>query len=123
MKFRSLLAVPILALALSGCAHQPAQAPIPGAINNFDSSAYQTLRTAHGIAQSLSDQSCSNNNKPGCRSFSEHEKAIINQFINDLNTADVTYSAYHNGAATQAAAQSAVNKVSTDQANLPVGGK
>lgn len=112
------------AMLLTGCTHQPAQAPVPGALNTFDSNAYQALRTAHGIASSLSAQSCTNNgNKAGCRTFTANEKSVINQFITDLNTADVTYTAYHNGAATQAAMQAELTKVQTEQANLPIGGK
>jgi len=107
-----------------GCVHQPVQAPIPGSINAFDSSAYQTLRTAHDIAQSLSDQACTNNgNKPGCFAPSDGQKAIVNQFIGDLNIADTIYAAYHSGAATQQQAQAALDKVTTDQSNLPIGVK
>lgn len=104
-----------------GCANQkPAQAPIPGAINSFDSSAYQTLRTAHGIATSFSTQACSNNgNKPGCFNPTPVEKIAINQFIGDLNIADVTYAAYHSGTKTQAETQAAIDKVASDQAALP----
>jgi len=101
-----------------GCAHKTVQAPIPGSINSFDSTAYQTLRTAHDMAKSLSDQAKAGTFKP-----SPVEKVAINQFIADLNTADTVYAAYHNGSATQAAAEKAINQVTADQAALPVGGK
>lgn len=115
-----------LALLLMGCAHQ-VTAPIPGATNAFDSTAYQTLRTAHDIAQSFSTQACSNNgNQPNCFTPKPMEKTAINQFIQDLNLADVVYAAYHSGSQTQAAAQAAITKVQSDQASLPsniAGGK
>lgn len=109
----SMLLLPI------GCIHQ-VTAPIPGSTSSFDSTAYQTLRTAHDIAQSFSTQACSNNgNQPGCFNPKPAEKLAINQFIADLNIADVTYAAYHGGTQTQAAAQAAINKVTSDQASLP----
>lgn len=111
------LAVSVVTIP-TGCRHTPAQAPIPGAINNFDSSAYQTLRVAHDIAKSLSDQAAAGTFKP-----SPVQKTAINQFISDLNIADVVYAAYHNGAATQAQAQAAIDKVTAEQASLPIGGK
>lgn len=113
----------ILALCLIpiGCVHSGTVAtPIPGAANPFDSSAYQTLRVAHDIAQSLSTQACSNNgNKPGCFTPKPAEKTAINQFIQDLNLADTIYAAYHSGSQTQAAAQAAISKVQADQTALP----
>lgn len=109
----SLLILPV------GCVHS-VTAPVPGAISAFDSSAYQTLLTAHGIAQSFSTQACSNNgNQPGCFNPKPAEKTAINQFIADLNIADVVYAAFHSGTQTQAAAQAALNKVTSDQAALP----
>jgi hypothetical protein len=96
----------------TGCLKNQVKAPIPGATSNFDSSAYQTLRTAHDIAKSLSDQAAAGNFKP-----SPTQKVAINQFIADLNVADTVYAAYHNGAATQAQAQSAIDKVTAEQAN------
>lgn len=112
-----------------GCVHTgpAATVPIPGSLNSFDSTAYQTLRTAHDIAQSFSTQACSNNgNKPGCFNPKPAEKTAINQFISDLNLADAVYAAYHNGAQTQAAAQAAISRVQADQNGLPAnitGGK
>lgn len=115
----SLLILPV------GCVHS-VTAPVPGATSAFDSSAYQTLLTAHGIAQSFSTQACSNNgNQPGCFNPKPAEKAAINQFIADINIGDTIYAAYHNGAATQQQAQAALDKITTDQASLPgnIGGK
>lgn len=105
-------------MAPIGCVKNPVQAPIPGSINNFDSGAYQTLRTAHDIAKSLSDQAAAGTFKP-----SATQKAAINQFIADLNVADTVYAAYHNGAATQAQAQKAIDTVTAEQAALPIGAK
>lgn len=106
-------------LLLVGCA-KTVTAPIPGSINSFDSTSYQILSTAHGIAQSLSSQACSNNgNLPNCFTPTTTQKNVINAFISDLNVADLVYSAYHNGTATQAQVTSAIQKVQTDQASLP----
>jgi len=103
------------------CANQKTvQAPIPGSVNTFDSSTYQSLRVAHDIAKSLSDQAAAGKYHP-----TPQEKVVINQFIADINVADTVYKAYHAGAATQAQMQTALTKVQTDQATLPVptGGK
>jgi hypothetical protein len=40
-----------------------------------------------------------------------------------VNAADVTYAAFHNGTATQAQAKAAIDKVTAEQASLPMGGK
>jgi hypothetical protein len=111
--FASTLFLPVV-----GCVKNPVQAPIPGATSTFDSSAYQTLRTAHDIAKSLSDQAAAGTFHP-----SPVQKTAINQFIFDVNAADVTYAAFHNGTATQAQAKAAIDKVTAEQASLPMGGK
>lgn len=119
MKRFTLLPLALFAAMTIGCAHQ-VSAPIPGSLNSFDSTAYQTLMVSRGIAQSFSDQACSNNGgKPGCFAPSATEKTAINQFIADLNIAETVYVAYHQGAQPQAAAQAALSKVTADQASLP----
>jgi hypothetical protein len=105
-------------LPVAGCVKNPVQAPIPGATSSFDSGAYQTLRTAHDIGKSLSDQAAGGTFHP-----SASQKTAINQFITDLNIADTVYAAYHNGAATQAQVKQAIDKVTAEQASLPIGGK
>ncbi len=119
---RQIIGNALLAICLVGapigCTKNIVQAPVPGSTNNFDSSAYQTLHTAHDIAQSLSSQAAAGSFKP-----SAAQKTVINQFIADLNVADTVYSAYHNGAATQAQTQTAIDKVTAEQASLPIGGK
>ena len=109
----------VLAFGVTGC-HKTVTAPEPpilGANNPFDQNTYQVLLTAHGIAQSLSDQA-----KNGTYTPTGTEKAAVNQFIVDLNAADILYAAYHGGTASQMDMQTAVNKVVSDQASLPVVG-
>ena len=49
-------------------------------------------------------------------------KTAFNDFGVALNSAEAVYLAYHNGTATQAAAQTAVNTVQSQQAALPLPG-
>jgi hypothetical protein len=100
----SLICVPI------GCkqvnANTPPNALIPGASNQFDQDTYRALATAHAFAQ----QAASN---PAV--LSAVQKKVLNQFISDLNAADLLYAAYHSGTATQAAMQSELTQVQADQ--------
>jgi hypothetical protein len=88
---------------------------IPGANNQFDQDTYRALATAHAFA--LQAQQNAVQNPP-----SATQKAILNQFITDLNTADVIYSAYHALQATQAQMQAALDKVKADQASFSTAG-
>jgi hypothetical protein len=49
---------------------------------------------------------------------SASEKTALNTFASALNTAESVYLAYHNGTATQAQAQTAVDSVSAQQTTL-----
>jgi hypothetical protein len=51
--------------------------------------------------------------------LSATEKQAFNTFGVTLNSAESIYLAYHSGQATQAAAQTAVNSVQTQQSALP----
>ena len=51
--------------------------------------------------------------------LSATEKTAFNDFAVSLNAAESVYLAYHNGTATAAAAQVAVNTVQSKQAALP----
>ena len=107
-------------LCLVGCATATAPTPptaplIPGAANQFDQDTYRALATAHAFAVQAQQNAVQN-------PVSATQKTILNQFITDLNAADVLYSAYHAGAATQASMQASLNQVKTDQANFSTAG-
>lgn len=100
-----------LFLLFAGCkaSTTPPAAPlIPGALNSFDQTAYESLSAAHAFALSASTNSAS---------LTAAEKSSLNAFITALNAADVIYAAYHAGTATQAQMTSALNSVSTAQAS------
>lgn len=111
MKFKSLVLAAALCLPLAGCANrQPVSAPIPGAINAFDSNAFQTLATTHAFVVSV---------KSHADTLTPTEKAILNQLIVDLNTADAVYKVYHNAGAPvsqESNVSAALSKVNADQA-------
>jgi hypothetical protein len=107
-------------LCLVGCvtanSPTPPTAPlIPGAANQFDQDTYRALATAHAFALQAQQNAVQN-------PISSTQKTILNQFITDLNAADLLYSAYHALQATQAQMQAALNTVKTDQANFSTAG-
>jgi hypothetical protein len=105
----------VLAFGVMGCSHTPAHAPIPGSTSQFDSDTYQALATAHAFAVSVSQN---------VSTLSQQEKNVLNQFLTDLNAADMLYIGYHNGSVPQASMQTALTKVQTDQAAVVAqGGK
>lgn len=83
---KSLLAVVslVLALFMLGCA---GKAPVkhPGAINDFDSYAFDTLLTAHGALNEAKAQAPSH----------PEAKELINQAIASYNSAQAAYKIYH----------------------------
>lgn len=107
----------LLVCLLAGCkaatVTTPPAALIPGATSQFDQDTYKALATAHAFAQ----QAASN---PAA--LSTTAKTILNQFIVDLNAADVLYSAFHAGQATVAQMQAALSTVTTDQSNFATQG-
>jgi hypothetical protein len=86
----------------------PSAALAPGALNQFDSDTYRSLASAHGLAQSAAGSAST---------LTQAEKAALNQFIQYINLADTLYAAYHTGAATQAAMQTALDNVSSSEAS------
>lgn len=109
---KRLFLLPLVLLIGCGAVNTPAPttAPlIPGATSQFDQDTYRALTTAHAIAQ----QAASN---PSV--LNATAKTILNQFIADLNAADLIYSAYHVGQATQVEMTTALAKVTADQSNF-----
>jgi PBP1b-binding outer membrane lipoprotein LpoB len=74
----------LLALILSSCAMNPAAVSHPGAINSFDSNAYDSLVTAQGAIDAA---------KP--LATSQGQKDVLNQVIASYNTCKNAYLLYH----------------------------
>jgi len=77
----------------------------------------QILKGARDFYSSIKSQS-----EAGTLVLQPAVKQAFNQFGVTLNAAETVYLAYHNGQATQAAAQTAVNQVQSQQAALPLPG-
>jgi hypothetical protein len=103
--------VSLSAGSLAGCktatATTPPAALAPGALNQFDSDAYQSLSAAHAFAGSAS---------ANASTLTPTEIAALNTFITALNAADLLYISYHNGQATQVAMETSLNNVTMTQA-------
>ena len=115
-------------LALTGCAKAPPTtppaAPPPGTLNcaivgqatcDFDHTTNVTLQTAHGgFASFVAD------NNSGKFVLTVGQKALLNQVVTDLNTADLIYQDWHNagGTGAQAPVKAAVSKVQAGQTAL-----
>ena len=119
----SVLAVCLLMLPL-GCA--TATAPTPPTAPGFSSQADQTMDQVLVGARTFY-VSIQKKVTAGTYTPSASEKTALNTFASALNTAESVYLAYHNGTATQAQAQTAVDSVSaqqtTLQATITTGGK
>lgn len=103
-----------LSLALlTGCHKNVVQAPIPGAVNQFDSDTYVSLATAKGAIDQAKVE-YANNAFPA--SVAPKIKEAINYAVATYNIADTTYQAYHvaavAGSATPAQQQAVSNAVS-----------
>lgn len=121
MRFRMTIITAALAgiMCLGGCKAASAPAtpapPITGAYNSFDSTAYETLATAHAFVASLISNAAT---------LTAPEKTLLNQLTTDVNAAESVYVAYHTGlqvgaaTTTEAQVQTALNLIATDQANL-----
>ena len=89
MKRFAALASLALVLTLAGC--KPANAPLPtGAINATDAGLNANLQAAHAaVVQYEADVTA------GKHTPTAQEKAIVNDLITALNTADPLYQSYH----------------------------
>jgi hypothetical protein len=106
-----------LALSATGCGVFHAHAPVPGAVNSFDSDTYLGLATAKGVIDQTKADLASN---AFPASIADKVKSAVNDAVKTYNVADVTYQAYHNAAvqgtstpAQQAAVTTAVNNLNT----------
>lgn len=107
------------AAMLAGCKPYTTAAPplAPGYENQADQTMGSVLAGARAFFASIQQQSAS-----GQVTLSATEKQAFNTFGVSLNAADSIYLAYHNGTATQAQAQAAVDQVKAQQAALPLPG-
>lgn len=104
----------LLALPFAGCKPATTTAPLaPGYSSPADQVMGETLVGAHQFYVTIQSDIASGKYAP-----SPTEKTALNNFATALNAAQVLYIAYHNGAATQAQAQAAVNAVTTQQTAL-----
>ena len=109
----SLCMVPILGCPAASTT-TPAAALAPGYMNQADQQMGQVLSGAHSFYTTIQQDSAA-----GKVSLTPTEKTAFNDFGASLNAADTIYLAYHNGTATAAAAQAAVNTVQQKQSALP----
>jgi hypothetical protein len=114
----SLILLPLLLLPLAGCpavsSTTPAAALAPGYLNSADQQMGQILAGARSFYVTIQQDSAA-----GKVTLTATEKAAFNDFGTSLNLAETVYLGYHNGSATQAAAQAAINAVQTKQSALP----
>lgn len=114
-----LLLVVFFWIAPTGCkptTTTPAQLA-PGYQNAQDQQMGEILAGAHNFYTSIQSQV-----QAGTLTMGATIKASFNDFATALNAAQTVYLAYHNGTATQAQAQAAVNTVQSKQAALPLPG-
>lgn len=121
MRKRALCLGLIATIALTvGCAKHVA-APVPGAINVFDSTSYRTLVDAQAAIQSVKADVAN-----GKKTLNPTEKAVLNQAIQDYNIAQAAWQAYHAGATQDTTTlASAINQLVLDIAGIAskIGGK
>ena len=107
----SVLAVTTVLVLGLGCAKKAA-APLPaGAINSFDATTYRALADAQAAINSFKSSVSS-----GQVTETPAIKTALNQVIQDYNSADALYQAYHasQGQTATAPIQTAVTKLQTD---------
>jgi len=116
---RRMVTVVLLAVALltplSACHKAVTAAPVPGAVNTFDSTIYRALMDAQAAINSFkSDVAAGNVTETPAL------KTALNQAITDYNAANMLWQAYHTAAGTTSSApvQAAVTQLQTDVNNL-----
>ena len=112
-----------LCLTLTACpGSNPSNPPTPAQLspgyqNQADQQMGEILSGARAFYVSIQQQSAA-----GTLTLDATTKLAFNSFGTALNSAEAVYLAYHQGQATQAAAQAAVNTVQSQQAALPLPG-
>ncbi|MDE2104958.1 MAG: hypothetical protein KGL39_47410 [Patescibacteria group bacterium] len=116
LKLFSLLLILPLTLAVGCKTSSTSTSPAvlaPGYLNQADQTMGQTLAAAHQFYAKIQADV-----QAGTYTPSSTERTALDTFAVTLNQAQLEYLAYHNGVATQAQAQAAVNAVSAAQAQL-----
>jgi len=91
----------------------PPAALAPGFSSQADQTMDQVLVGAHEFYLNIQAQVAAGKFTPA-----PTEKTALNTFASAVNTAETVYLAFHNGTATQAAAQAAVDSVAAQQTAL-----
>lgn len=120
MRQKRILLPLLMLLLLTAACQKQVKAPVPGAINTFDSDTFRALADAQASINSFK-------NDPALPSIiAKHPivKTVLNQAITDYNTANALYQAWKatNGTAATAPVQAAVDKVNGDVAQLAAAG-
>lgn len=104
------------ALIIAGCKTTAPTPPLaPGYQNAADQQMGEILAGARSFYSTIQSESAA-----GKVTLSATEKQAFNTFGVSINAAEAIYLAYHSGSATQAAAQTAVNAVQSQQSALPI---
>lgn len=114
------LSIPMFLPDILGCKASNPTTPAqlaPGYQNSADQQMGEILSGAHAFYVSIQQQE-----QAGKLGLTPAATAAFNTFGTTLNAAQSVYLAYHNGQATQAQAQTAVNQVQSQQAALPLPG-
>ena len=118
MKYLRSLVVSIALLAVLGsaaCHKAVATAPVPGAVNSFDSTMYRALMDAQAAINSFKTDVAG-----GKLTLSVTGKAVLNQVITDYDAANALWQSYHASGGTnpQAPVQNAITTLQTDVSKL-----
>lgn len=105
------LTLPLAACKTTSAPSAP-QSLAPGYLNQQDEVMGQTLNGIHQFISSVEAKIAAGYVE------SPTEKTALNALIATTNAADITYLAYHNGAATQAQAQAQVSQAYLQQQTL-----
>jgi hypothetical protein len=107
-----------MCLSVVACANKttnPPPAPPTGSLNSFDADTNTALQTIHAFVGSMVAQ-----NNSGAITLTVNQKALLNQLVASVNSADVIYQAWHaaGGTGPTAPVQTAVAKAQSDQNTL-----
>jgi hypothetical protein len=101
----------LLALVLAGCPKQLH----PGAVNQYDSTSYDTVLVAHSVIETTKTD-LANNVFPAA--VVDNVKNALNDLIVVYNIADTAYITYHNAAVAGKATQDQMNVLNAAMSNM-----
>jgi hypothetical protein len=105
----------LLSIVLAaGCSTKSTQPVLPGAINSFDQTSYQTLMDAQAAIGAVKADVAG-----GKFTLTAAQKTVFNQAIADFNVAEAAWQTYHAGATNNVAAlTTAINQLVADVAAI-----